>query len=502
MQIGIFGQNGIGAERRGSALVLSLIAVTTVVVLSASFSQFASAVADRQAQSIDKKQAFYLAEAGLAESFGGFTCGKSGAVASEESPVVLGDGLFWVEATELMPGVFRLDATGMYGSGRARLSLVAQRGIDSVASLGVFAEGQVTVNPGSVIDAYDSTLGVYVDQADKSGAALGSNEAVNLSGSLLKPTTVQGDVTPGQGLTVNTLGSVTITGSTTPALETTVLPAVALPALDLGAAQIHDSPYPLVIPAGSVGYQSLTVQAGSEVEIHGPAQVVLGALTLEAEAQLSFDTSQGPVRLYVTEAASLAASSVMRTSSTNPAEVSFQVPGETALPLAIRSSGPFHGLIYAPEAALLLGAGFEAFGAVVAETLSFEGAVQLHFDRNLAALALDEELPVMLTWQLLEVGNFAAPGADPFDALGVSKNALLKPALAHADQALSIDYYDLSNVYHRYVGLESSFDWNVVKTVISATRDGEEVLIPYTTTPRLGTKKSPGVAPIVDGPMI
>jgi hypothetical protein len=42
----------------------------------------------------------------------------------------------------------------------------------------------------------------------------------------------------------------------------------------------------------------------------------------------------------------------------------------------------------------------------------------------------------------------------------------------------------------------------VVKSVILATRDGEEVLFPSSTTSNLGTKKSPGVAPVVDGPMI
>ena len=65
-------------RRRGSALVLSLVAVGTVVVLAASFTQFASAVGNRQTQSLHKKRAFYMAEAGLAEAFSAFSCGRSG----------------------------------------------------------------------------------------------------------------------------------------------------------------------------------------------------------------------------------------------------------------------------------------------------------------------------------------------------------------------------------------------------------------------------------------
>src|SRR5687767_3777572 len=90
-------------SRRGSVLVLSLVAVATVVVFAASFSQFASSVANRQAQAVHRKRAFYMAEAGLAEAFAGFSCGKSGNVGTAEAPALLGDGVFWVEAVELEP---------------------------------------------------------------------------------------------------------------------------------------------------------------------------------------------------------------------------------------------------------------------------------------------------------------------------------------------------------------------------------------------------------------
>src|SRR5262245_45344462 len=138
--------------RRGSALVLSLIAVATVVVLSASFSQFTSSVANRQAQAVQRKRAFYLAEAGLAEAFSGFSCGKSGNVGTKEEPALLGDGVFWVEVTDLGDDVFRLDSTGMIGSGSAKLSLVARRGTDDPSALGLFSSGAVTLAAGSLGD--------------------------------------------------------------------------------------------------------------------------------------------------------------------------------------------------------------------------------------------------------------------------------------------------------------------------------------------------------------
>lgn len=496
------GRSGAG-RRRGSALVLSLIAVTTVVVLSASFSQFASAVANRQAQAVHRKRAFYVAEGGLAEAFAGLTCGRSGNVGTPEAPALLGDGVFWVEATELGSDLVRLESTGMIGTARVELSVVAERGEENIAALGLFSGGEVSIGAGSLLDGYDSTKGAYATQTGKTGAALGSNAGIQVVGTSLKPTTVKGNVTPGTASAVATSGSVTITGSTNAALSTTELPTVEVPEVSLAPAQIHASPYPLVIPAGSSGLEALTVASGAQVIIQGPAEVVIGSLSVQAAAQLSFDTSQGPVELYLTDKLDLAAASLLTSSSTHPEQVTIQVAGETASPVALRSNGAFHGVIYAPEAPVVVGGAFELFGALVADALTFEGAAKVHFDRNLAKLAAEGALPAMLSWRIVELASISSDlASDPFDLLGLDRNLLPSPAGAHADQTLSIDYYDAASVYHRYVGPESAFDWNVVKTMIYGTRDGIEVVMPRAATAKSGTRISPGTLPIVDGPMI
>lgn len=493
----------MGGARRGSALVLSLVAVATVVVLAASFSQFASSVANRQTQAVNRKRAFYMAEAGLSEAFAGLTCGKSGNVGSPEAPALFGDGVFWVEATELGPGVVRLESTGMVGTGRAELALVARRGEASVAALGAFSEGSLALGQGSLVDAYDSSKGAYELQADKSGAVLGSNGDISVAGELLYPTMVNGDVTHGPDGMFKSSENVNITGSTGPALEATELPPVEVPELALGQPQVHSSPYPLVISAGSVGYESLTIGPGAEVIIQGPAHVVLGSLSVEATAQLTFETSQGHVALYVTDALELASGSILTTSSSKPEDVIIQVPGETAKPIALRANGSFHGVFFAPDASVTLGKAFELFGALVAESLTFEGAAKLHFDLHLAQLAGESALPEMLSWRIVELASASTDLAtDPFKILGVDKNLLPVPSKAHADQFLRIEYYDFSNVYHTYKGFESAFDWSVVKSLIYAERDGIEVMLPRAGILKTGTLKSPGTAPVVDGPMI
>lgn len=494
---------GHGAER-GGALVMSLIAVSTVVVLAASFTRFAAAVANRQAQAVDRKRAFYLAEAGLAEAFAGLACGRSGNVGTPDAPALLGDGLFWVETSELQPDVLRLEATGMIGSGRARLSLVAERGQEGVAALGVFSTGNVSLAEGSLVDAYDSSkVAPYASQLDHSGASLGSSADISLAGSLLTPTIVNGNVIPGVEHAVQSTGTVTVTGSTNPRLSAAELPPVEVPELSLGPAQKQASPYPLVIPAGNVGYQGLAVEPGSQVIIQGPAEVVLGSLVLQGSAELSFDTTQGPVRLYVTDALELAEGSLLTTTGTHPEDVWIQVAGETADPVQLRSSGGFAGVVYAPEAPVVVGGSFELFGALIADALTFDGPAKLHFDRHLAQLAADESLPMMLSWRIVEMANATGDGAlDPFRSLGVDRSTLAKPSMAYEDQLLTIDYYDSGLVYHRYSGPESQFDWNVVNILIEATRDGAAVIFPRSPVARTGLKISPGTLPVIDGPML
>ena len=61
---------------------------------------------------------------------------------------------------------------------------------------------------------------------------------------------------------------------------------------------------------------------------------------------------------------------------------------------------------------------------------------------------------------------------------------------------------DASEVPDDLRGLESEFDWDVVKTVIGAERDGTAVLLPRTSAKPVGAAQSPGVLPVIDGPMI
>ncbi len=79
--------------KRGSAIIVALITVATVGALGAAFWRVSSAFRLRQSAENENLRAFYLAEAGLAESFNAVRMGRTGEIGSEANPAGCGDGL-------------------------------------------------------------------------------------------------------------------------------------------------------------------------------------------------------------------------------------------------------------------------------------------------------------------------------------------------------------------------------------------------------------------------
>jgi Tfp pilus assembly protein PilX len=205
------GLNGSRKRSAGSALVMALMSVSIVALLATTVLRYASTVSNRQASAVDRKKAFYLADAGLAEAFSGIVCGRSGVVGSEEAPAILGEGLFWVQATELEDSRVHLVSVGMVGRARAQLSIVVRKGINTLMDMGFFSDDKMIVEPGVEIDGYDSSKAEY-DASSPNRARLISNKAIDVSGSEALPTVIDGDVICGPDDRVNVTGEVSITG--------------------------------------------------------------------------------------------------------------------------------------------------------------------------------------------------------------------------------------------------------------------------------------------------
>lgn len=467
---GLFANGSSGGRRRGSALVVALLAVISVSVMGAGFLRFTSSIMRRQEQSIDTKQAFYMAEAGLAEAWAAVLLGKTGVVGSEKAPAKMGNGLFWVERTVNPDGTVTLESTGLYGSGRATLQ-VAVGWSDTAASENAITTDEPLVIPdGALIDGYDPDAGP--DPETSPTVQLRSNGSITVEGTVLHPAEVDGDLMPGPGETATVDPDSTLSGTIYESSEPITLDPVSVPDVALGSGVVHSDTVPYAVPMGTVGFDHLEIAGSSQAIITGPATVVIGRLEVAPRGELVLDATLGKIEIYVTEELRLQRGATVTTVEDDSTQVSVEVDGD--VPVDLNGISEFHGVLYAPEAAVYVGPGFQLYGSVAARRLDLAPGVQLHFDQRVRNEAQRSLLPHFIGWRVESIPEAIRTnlGHDPAVALGVDPDALRPPYTAHKDQSIRVVYLDLSLTLQTFMGRESGFDWNNVAVVKEITRDG------------------------------
>ncbi len=178
-------------QRRGAALLLSLIAVLAVGAISATLRQVQTTIDGDQRFSIDRRAALYVAEAGIAEATLAISQGKSGAMATEEVPAAFGEGFFWVEAQDRPDRSIELRCTAQVRTAEFVLRSIIVPNQNPITSRGFFGLEGVAVGQGTLIDGFDSSKGTYDSQVTATtphrttGVAgrLGTLGQINLDGS-------------------------------------------------------------------------------------------------------------------------------------------------------------------------------------------------------------------------------------------------------------------------------------------------------------------------------
>ena len=455
----------------GGALILSVIAVLVVSILAAGFLQLSLSITRRLSMSSDTIHALNLAEAGLAEAYTGLAEAHTGNVGSAEAPAVFGGGLMWVEATWHSDNLVELECTAMYGTGRATLGMVCEATTNSTTNLGFFTRDDLRLNPGVRLDSYDSSKGSYVSQLGtplNNHGIVGSNGDVALSSGDM----IFGDVVYGPNGKLNVAGGAILTGGSSARPNLEELPPVDVPSIPLGKAITHSGGTPMIVPPGDVGYQGLTVGKNSKLVLKGPMKIVVDKLSLLSEAELLFDTTDGPIEMYVTDSVDLNTGSLVSTSTQVTGDTMIMVAAPEGKTVNFGSKATFYGFIYAPDAEVHIASTYEIFGGVVVKELNLAAQGKLHLDLGLGA-TVEAQLPEMMSWRVTDLPQQAASlRMDPFIALGIDRDGLLPLADAHQDQLLEVRYKTANGSTDSYFGPESDFDWSLVAELLYGVRDG------------------------------
>jgi hypothetical protein len=395
-----------------------------------------------------------------------------------------------------------LSSTGLCGTGRVALSIVADKGVASVAAMGVFADGDLIVRPGSVIDSYDSTApkdliggllgGIVGALVSTNASRVGSNSNIELQATRSAPTRIEGNVAPGVSGTVIRGSGVTVTGSTLPRSKAVKLPPIDVPPLSSSGNLLHSSAQVLTLAAGEHRYDSLVLGPGAKVLVKGPQTLVISSLVLGQGAELSFDTTLGKVEVHVTDYMNLAASTKLNNLSEEPAKLRMLISASQTLdrngdgipdpPVSLGVAGKLHATMYAPEAALTLPSSLELFGAVTAASLVLNENSRVHFDQ--ALLENDGSGPQVrqqLAWRVLELPDepLVAMRVDPVTALKQSGIVAAAPVDAHQTEDFKIEFVSLLGKTLTWVGEEAKFNWLLVSSVVKTSRSGDADFIDF-----------------------
>ena len=157
--------------QEGTALVIALIVVSMVAAIGAAYLQYVSIGSRTQVSHSDSIRAFYVAEAGLAESFHAVRMGRTGVIGSSANPAQHGDGLLWVEARRTSDDQVRLVSTALVGQGRSALSYVVEPVEEMV---GFYSLEDLFVNSSILVDGYDSSQAGYTQQVEQAEALAAS----------------------------------------------------------------------------------------------------------------------------------------------------------------------------------------------------------------------------------------------------------------------------------------------------------------------------------------
>lgn len=599
-------------------MVLALIVVGAVAALSSGYLMLSAAVTNRQDSEVENLRAFYLAEAGLNEAYFGLRIGKTGQVASQNAPAAFGEGMLWVNASELEDDRIQLDSTALCGSGRATLSLIVEK---VETPLGFFTDEDLIIDEVLLVDGFDSQDAPYIEQtvnppipeeepaptvysalaytdvmylykfamnyggesewldeiegeeqflaaltashalihgmdgtytydpsldtlsspeaiamftewlesqwavtpvdqdatyldstgfgtgttldsgtslepvsdadylADDTdpivrepvasttevhtsgGGLLGSNGNITFQNPTGEPVEVYGDIVPGAEGSV--VGDAYVTGDSEPRDEAIELPEVELPQVEFQAAVQHASAIPMIISPSIVGYERIDVAADAGLLIRGPATVVVGSLTLASGAELTLDTTNGAVNLFITSQLDLEPGSVVTTSEV-PQDLNIQVAAIPTVggeaPVQLEAQSQFHGAIYAPDTEVKIGSDFEVYGGIVARRLDLAAGVRLHFDN-----AGFDSLPRLISWKIVEIpSGVRTLRGNPFVDLGIKREDLTELADSHNLDGIMLDvtYLSKTGAELAYDGAEENFDWGGVDEVVEAERSG------------------------------
>ncbi len=278
-------------------------------------------------------------------------------------------------------------------------------GTASPFTYAAFGKVSVSLSNNTFVDSYDSSAGVYSNGNSDTNGSVGTNGTAVGSIVINNNATVGGNVSTGVGGTVTLGGGALVTGTTTHTNNVSI-PDVSVPAALTGLASSGtltlNNNQSQNIAAGDYKYTNIDMKNNTTLNIMG-----------------------GPVRLYLTGAAALAAANNVAINIVNGASLQIYVDGvftvnnnvalnvagnlpknlqvystySGANGIAINNNSDIFGAIYAPQTDIAIGNNGDIYGSIIGKTITASNNAAVHYDETLQSLANTSGATGVTSWK-------------------------------------------------------------------------------------------------------
>jgi hypothetical protein len=436
----------LNARQQGSTLVVVVSLIVVMMIMGFAFVD-TSIKHNKSAESyFENRRSFYLADAGINEAVHVARLGGLGSLGSAATPVSMGGGLFWVDATDIGGNELRLVCTALVGSGRTSLEVI----VDSTFGLNAplfdnvlnSSLAPLMLASNAMVDSYVSADGTYASQVVNTYDGVdyaGDNAWIRSADDVFISTNTRvfGDAIPGPTKTVVLAGASSyVSGSTTPATKNFTFTPIVPPV----AASMGDYTAPAgvvtVLPAGTHGFDAFTVPADAILRIEGPCDIVVSSFAGLNKGVLEIDARLGPVTVYCMGPYSQIGGFQTVPYADSPGALAFMVDGVQDIDFGAGAS--VYGAFYAPEANVTFGSNCEFWGSMTAGSVVMDSNMNFHFDESLLDYWLsdtgqgDDEMEFVAWYEASVPTALASNRLDPYTALELTEADVLTIAEARA----------------------------------------------------------------------
>jgi hypothetical protein len=275
---------------------------------------------------------------------------------------------------------------GVGQSGRAVKAVSAKLKLDGLYDYAIFADQQIVLKSGGILDGYDSRLGPYGGTNKNVPVVLGLNSSTPCAIEMYSGTTIVGAVLGGPGTDPNNYrcGDMgTITDGISSAMITRDLPIIPAPTLTYKGA----SPPDVISASGK--YDTINILTKKTVSVVGNVVLhVTGNVTLKQGAELQI-TPGSSLQLYVDGVLTIGQYGIINNTTQDPKNLAIY-GSAVGVEHSFGQATVFYGTLYAPGASLQLNNSADLYGSFVTKLLSQNAKVNMHYDMSLGEVNITD----------------------------------------------------------------------------------------------------------------